>query len=191
LDEPIDALVYSAAAALGFASVENLLYAIRQGQEVLYLRALLSVPGHLFFSAIWAFGIARSKFSNKSSLGSLVLASFLHGLYDVMLVSFGQLGNSRLGLLLVIPLMGIMAFMMRKRIKALLQSSGTQQEGRRQKDGLLRVTLSTLPPIRRAKAQAKAVAPVQAWCRHCQAVKETTTKQCPTCQTPLAFAPTP
>ena len=46
-NEPIDALVYCAAAALGFASLENVLYALQKGHGVLYLRALLSVPGHV------------------------------------------------------------------------------------------------------------------------------------------------
>ena len=40
-DEPIDGLVYSAAASLGFASLENLGYILEFGPEVMLLRAPL------------------------------------------------------------------------------------------------------------------------------------------------------
>jgi RsiW-degrading membrane proteinase PrsW (M82 family) len=156
-NEPIDALVYCAAAALGFASLENVLYALKQGHEVLYLRALLSVPGHLLFSAIWGFGLARSRFAGKSVWPSLLLASFLHGLYNFVLIAFSKLESvfgpfgSKVGLFLVLPLMGIMAWMLQRRIVALQRTSGPFLEKRKDKEGLLPVTLSTLPPIPRER----------------------------------------
>jgi RsiW-degrading membrane proteinase PrsW (M82 family) len=152
-DEPIDALVYCAAAALGFASLENVIYALQKGTSVLYIRALLSVPGHLLFSAIWGFGMARAKFAGKSFWPGLLLAALLHGFYDFVLVAFSEfdsvlgLPGGRVGLLFVLPLMGIMAWMLQRRIMALQRTSGPFLERRRQQDGSLPVTLSTLPPL--------------------------------------------
>lgn len=211
-DEPIDALVYCAAAALGFASLENVIYALREGQEVLYLRALLSVPGHLLFSAIWGFGLARARFAGKSVLPGLFISAFLHGLYDFVLVAFGQLGYSQLGLVLVLPLMGAMAWMLQRRIAALQRTSGPHMERRRNTQGLLPVTLSTLPPLPRPRPIQKVVAspsaPVSAavpaakqarpqvsgdaawgWCGRCKTAVRATDRFCGRCGRPLALAP--
>lgn len=44
-----DGIVYSAFVAMGFAAVENVRYALIDGWDTLFLRAVTSVPGHLFF----------------------------------------------------------------------------------------------------------------------------------------------
>jgi RsiW-degrading membrane proteinase PrsW (M82 family) len=208
-NEPIDALVYCAAAALGFASFENVLYALQEGHEVLYLRALLSVPGHLLFSAIWGFGLARAKFAGKSVFPSLFLAAFLHGLYDFVLVAFSGLGSifgsfgSKIGLFLVLPLMGVMAWMLQRRIVALQRTSGPYLERRKNKDGLLPVTLSALPPIPRdrlrsaprspvpeAPAAPKPPAPVAGgWCPKCKTPSYSTSRFCGSCGAEVVYAP--
>ncbi len=54
-DEPIDGLVYSAAASLGFASLENLGYILEFGPEVMLLRAPLSTLAHVIFGSIWGY----------------------------------------------------------------------------------------------------------------------------------------
>ena len=66
-DEPMDAIVYASAVALGFATVENLGYISHAftGEAfaaTVLLRALLSVPAHALHSSIWAYGIALAKF---------------------------------------------------------------------------------------------------------------------------------
>jgi protease PrsW len=212
-NEPIDALVYCAAAALGFASLENVLYALQEGQEVLYLRALLSVPGHLLFSAIWGFGLARAKFAGKSVLPSLFLAAFLHGLYDFVLVAFSKLGSifgtfgAKIGLFLVLPLMGTMAWMLQRRIVALQRTSGPYLERRKNKDGLLPVTLSTLPPISRERLRGSprsaapqvpvapqastppAPASAGGWCPKCKTPSYSASRFCGTCGAEVVYAP--
>ena len=45
-DEPVDGLVYAASASLGFASVENLIYVLELGPEVMILRAPVSTVAH-------------------------------------------------------------------------------------------------------------------------------------------------
>lgn len=59
--EPVDGLVYSTAAALGFASLENLLYVMQFGPAVMVGRALLSTVAHLVFAALWGYGSASAR----------------------------------------------------------------------------------------------------------------------------------
>ena len=108
-DEPMDGIVYAAAAALGFASLENAFFlfsAYSRGGEsqvwaTLTVRAFLSVPGHVMFSAMWGYALGVAKFSpgvNKRKViaGGVGLAMLLHGLFNLLvsttpLVSIGML----------------------------------------------------------------------------------------------------
>jgi RsiW-degrading membrane proteinase PrsW (M82 family) len=61
-DEPYDGLVYSSAAALGFAAAQNaaVLHAHPTG-GVWLARAALSLPAHLFFASAWGYALGRAK----------------------------------------------------------------------------------------------------------------------------------
>ncbi len=104
-DEPMDGIVYAAATALGFASLENLGYLISHQSSVLTIgdesvyggtlglslsRALLSVPGHVLFSAAWGFALGITKFMDESSKGwiyvraGLVISIISHGLFNFL-----------------------------------------------------------------------------------------------------------
>ena len=50
-----DGLIYSVFVSLGFAALENVLYVTQYGFEVAILRALLSVPGHMFFAVLMGY----------------------------------------------------------------------------------------------------------------------------------------
>ncbi len=108
-DEPMDGIVYAAAAALGFASLENVFFlfsAYSTGGEgqvwaTFALRAFLSVPGHVMFSAMWGYALGVAKFSpgadrRKVIAGGVGLAMLLHALFNLLvstvpLVSIGML----------------------------------------------------------------------------------------------------
>jgi RsiW-degrading membrane proteinase PrsW (M82 family) len=92
-DEPLDGIIYAAAAALGFASLENIFYvvdfshglAIRWG--MLGVRSFLALPGHVMFSATWGYALGRKRFDARYSVWPRVaLAAALHGLYDFVLM---------------------------------------------------------------------------------------------------------
>ncbi len=100
-DEPIDGIVYAAAAALGFASVENFAYVFNAHRSaelqdiawgVSVGRALLSVPGHVLDSSVWGYWLGRVKFismndpahSIKLMLGGLLGAMVLHGAFNFL-----------------------------------------------------------------------------------------------------------
>jgi RsiW-degrading membrane proteinase PrsW (M82 family) len=81
LDEPMDGIVYAVAVALGFATVENALYARAFGGEVLVYRAFTSTLAHVAFTGLWgyAFGVRR-----RAALAFLAAVG-LHGAYDLLL----------------------------------------------------------------------------------------------------------
>ncbi len=62
LDEPVDAMIYAMTVALGFAAVENVLYAQNYGNEVLLVRFLWPVPAHMCYAAVWGYGLAKARF---------------------------------------------------------------------------------------------------------------------------------
>lgn len=50
-----DGIVYAAFVALGFGVVENIRYAWAGGWDLLYLRSITTLPGHLFFAIIMGY----------------------------------------------------------------------------------------------------------------------------------------
>jgi protease PrsW len=108
-DEPSDGLIYSAAAALGFASVENIIYLISYGWQVILVRALFSNIAHVLFSALWGYPLALTKLGvlrHKSFVWLGLLAAIAaHGIFDFLL--FTQTIYS----LLVIPIFIAMVVM--------------------------------------------------------------------------------
>ncbi|MGC3960898.1 MAG: PrsW family intramembrane metalloprotease [Verrucomicrobiota bacterium] len=94
-DEPMDGFVYSAAIALGFASVENLLNSTHLNWPEQLARAIALPLTHVLFSAVWGLGISYAHFHLPRSwwrgawqLGSVLLAMLLHGLYDFLLFAY-------------------------------------------------------------------------------------------------------
>ncbi|MHC4943812.1 MAG: PrsW family intramembrane metalloprotease [Planctomycetota bacterium] len=93
-DEPMDGIVYAAAVALGFASLENIGYlAIASMQDklttVFVIRALLSVPAHVLFSGMWGYALGMSRCAalkrdkkKASVLWGVIMAVFFHGIFN-------------------------------------------------------------------------------------------------------------
>ncbi len=95
-NEPVDGMVYATAAALGFASVENVIYVINSwisggaaaGVMVLAGRSVLSVPAHALFSSIWGLALGWHKKRRNLRSGLMVAAGLLggmalHGLFNL------------------------------------------------------------------------------------------------------------
>ncbi len=85
-NEKMDGIVYGAAAALGFATIENLFYVLEGGFTTGILRAILTVPGHALDGVVLGYflGLARFDRSNRSTLiiTGLGLSTILHGFWD-------------------------------------------------------------------------------------------------------------
>jgi protease PrsW len=89
-NEPLDGIIYAAAAALGFASLENVLYVFdwrtsHLNWSALGVRSLLALPGHVVFATTWGYALGRQKFDPKYRVWPMVVISaMLHGLYDFL-----------------------------------------------------------------------------------------------------------
>jgi RsiW-degrading membrane proteinase PrsW (M82 family) len=121
-DEPLDGVIFSATAALGFAAVENVIYLLRNDPTLMLLRGPLSNPGHALFSAIWGLSLSKAKaapnmLSARAPVvaGGLLMASLFHSLFDLLLVAAGELNKSFFGLLIAV--MVALFFWVRSRIK--------------------------------------------------------------------------
>jgi len=110
-NEPVDGIMYAVAAALGFATIENILYVFSIPLTelptlfaVVIGRAVLSVPGHALDSSIWGYSLGIAKFGLPRDapkiITGLAVAIVFHGLFNFLLMSF--LGIALL-LLIVIP----------------------------------------------------------------------------------------
>ncbi|MHC4971678.1 MAG: PrsW family intramembrane metalloprotease [Planctomycetota bacterium] len=88
-NEPMDGIVYMVACALGFATVENALYALQGGGQLLVFRAFTSTLAHVGFSGLLGYKLGVAKFRKRGGAW-LVLRAFaavvvLHGVYDLLL----------------------------------------------------------------------------------------------------------
>ncbi len=102
-----DGLIYAVFVSLGFAALENVLYVMRNGWFNALMRAVMSVPGHMFFAVLMGYYYSMwhmyekakrkeralkrdgllsqnaKEFSGKMQLFlSLLIPILAHGLYD-------------------------------------------------------------------------------------------------------------
>jgi protease PrsW len=86
--QPEDALLYTATVALGFATLENVIYAVSFGLEVILARGLFSNLAHVLFSSLWGFplGLAKLGYVKHKFLIYLGLAGAIaaHGAFDFL-----------------------------------------------------------------------------------------------------------
>ncbi|TNE53457.1 MAG: PrsW family intramembrane metalloprotease [Bacteroidetes bacterium] len=88
-NEPLDGIVYAVLIAMGFATLENVVYTDRFGLQTGLLRALTAVPAHLAFAIVQGYyvGLARFDAARESRLFArgLGLSILLHGIYDMLI----------------------------------------------------------------------------------------------------------
>lgn len=89
-NEPMDGIIYTVMVAMGFATLENVIYADRFGLETIILRAFTAVPAHAVFAVIMGYYIGLAKFTPdhraRLLLTGLGLAVGIHGLYDFFIL---------------------------------------------------------------------------------------------------------
>lgn len=129
-DEPVDGIIYAAAAGLGFATLENVIYVFSALETSLLLalqtgllRALISVPGHVLFSAMWGYSLGKARFLPQEQrtgviATGLILAIAFHALFNLLL--YDAIGFAVL-ILVVVP---VLWFSVQKKIDQALLSSG-------------------------------------------------------------------
>jgi RsiW-degrading membrane proteinase PrsW (M82 family) len=91
-DEPYDGIVYAVAVSLGYATLENIIYAFLNASSfsALMIRALLPVSGHALFGVMMGYYMGKAKFTPHKSQRylwlSLLLPIVWHGLFDYILL---------------------------------------------------------------------------------------------------------
>ncbi len=131
-DERMDGIVYTVAASLGFAFIENFMYIAPVGifvslqgmLQLALLRGLLSVPAHAVTGVLTGYGLGKAKFESGSkkyqTIAVYLLAAIgIHGLYDFIIFSARGSASSMVNLLswLTVPLVIGMLFVSRKLIR--------------------------------------------------------------------------
>lgn len=91
-NEPFDGIVYSVMVGMGFATLENIMYAFDQGVGTAIIRMFTAVPAHATFAILMGYFLGKAKFEQKGFLYSayaLAIATVFHGAYDYFLfISF-------------------------------------------------------------------------------------------------------
>ena len=95
-DEPFDGLFYGVTIALGFATLENLLFLSSRGLGIAWQRAIFAVPAHALFGGSMGYYAGRAKFVPadgnrrrrfwRAVALSLALPVAFHGAYDFALL---------------------------------------------------------------------------------------------------------
>ena len=89
-NEPFDGIVYAVLIAMGFATMENIVYTNRFGVETGLLRTFTAVPAHLAFAIVQGYFAGLAKFNPLKRKHLLVRGLFisilLHGSYDLLIL---------------------------------------------------------------------------------------------------------
>lgn len=95
-NEKLDGIIYCAFAALGFATIENIMYVVFRFSDIesigLY-RAIISVPAHMLFAVTMGYYLSLAKFASTPEQSkyyykrSLIVPVVLHGIFDFILMS--------------------------------------------------------------------------------------------------------
>lgn len=108
-DEPEDGIVYSSAAALGFACVANAIHLRAHPTGAIWIvRALVALPAHVFFAAAWGYALGRVKRLKRP--GAIFPIAWLvatagHGLYAHLV--YGRGPGALVGTLPLLLAMGV------------------------------------------------------------------------------------
>jgi len=121
-NEPYDGIMYSVMAALGFATLENILYVVSGGPGTGALRALLSVPSHAFNAVLMGYFLGEAKFAATDRRGNwlsalgLTLAILAHGTYDFIVFSLDKAPLMLVSLVLFAALSWVIIFKATRRL---------------------------------------------------------------------------
>ncbi len=88
-NEPMDGIVYAIMIAMGFATVENVLYATRYGLPTLVIRAFSAVPAHACFAIMMGYCAGAAKFSKYPRRWwclAFLIPWLVHGFYNLFII---------------------------------------------------------------------------------------------------------
>lgn len=117
-----DGIVYSIYISLGFATIENILYLIDSNIALGIIRAVVTVPAHVFFAIFmgyyfskYMYSISIHKKEKKYLLYSLLIPVILHTIFDTLLFS----GNVVLAIIFIIFIVLLYVVSIKQMIKGI------------------------------------------------------------------------
>lgn len=90
-NEPLDGITYAVMIGMGFATLENIIYAYQFGITTVAVRAFTAVPAHAVFAIFAGYFAGKAKFASSPERFKLLVYGFLlavgiHGLYDFFIL---------------------------------------------------------------------------------------------------------
>ena len=93
-NEKLDGIIYSIFLSLGFATIENIIYLMRERIDLLFslsiTRGLISIPSHIMFATTMGYYISKYKFDKynkkKYLYFAVIIPILLHGVFDFILM---------------------------------------------------------------------------------------------------------
>lgn len=129
INEPFDWLVYAVAVALGFATIENLIYVFQGGAGVGLVRAFTAVPAHALDGTMMGWRLARAArleggAARRERWLSLWEPAAWHAAYDLPLFALEGLESSGLNVLFLVLWVLVLLLQWRicvRRVRALVR----------------------------------------------------------------------
>jgi protease PrsW len=115
IKEPQDGIIQGAAVGAGFGALENVLYGLTYGPVNAAIRSVISIGGHMLYTALAGYFFATAIYSNllvkdRRSIVLAVLAlipvAIIHGLYNASL-TWQQNHENLVGLFILIDLLAL------------------------------------------------------------------------------------
>lgn len=127
-DEVMDGVIYTITVSMGFACLENIKYLIEfdYSLEIIFLRALTTIPLHAIASGIMGYYIGASKFKktyrevNIYKLRGLIIAIFIHGTFNMIVYTLPLLSIAST-LISLLPFIIATFFLLRNKIRLALE----------------------------------------------------------------------
>lgn len=107
VNEPVDLVIYGSLSALGFATLENVLYFTQYGLHIAYSRFLTATVLHMSMTGFISYCWAKARYIRIRNpilpvLGGFALAAVAHGLYDYFILGPLNFGILSIGILLLL-----------------------------------------------------------------------------------------
>ncbi len=131
-----DGMVYAVAVSAGFALLENVMYLIRYGSSVVFIRAIVSIPAHICFSIFMGAWYSAAKkyetWNEKDKMRrcrvlAVVIPAIAHGLFD-MIASRAETGGGILLFAAFVIAMFVVSWRMLKKLSGKDAFFRTRQE---------------------------------------------------------------
>lgn len=99
-DETYDIIIYSIFVALGFATIENIIYILRENTiQIAVQRAIFSVPAHTSYAIFMSYYLCKAKINRlkgnnkekKNITLSIIIPTIAHGIFDFCLFANNEL----------------------------------------------------------------------------------------------------